>query len=87
MKLGERGIEEIIQINLLTDERAALQRSAAAVQASRRCIFVGVHTKFGVTSFCRFAQVADFEVIVTETALPHRDAKRYAGLGPRVIRT
>ncbi len=32
VKLGERGIEEIIQINLSTDERAALQRSAAAVQ-------------------------------------------------------
>jgi malate dehydrogenase len=31
-KLGERGIEEIIQINLSTDERSALQRSAAAVQ-------------------------------------------------------
>ena len=32
VKLGERGIEEIIQINLTTDERAELQRSAAAVQ-------------------------------------------------------
>jgi len=31
-KLGERGIEDIIQINLTTDERTALQRSAAAVQ-------------------------------------------------------
>ena len=32
VKLGARGIEEIIQINLMTDERSALQRSAAAVQ-------------------------------------------------------
>ena len=32
VKLGERGIEEIIQINLTTDERAALNKSAAAVQ-------------------------------------------------------
>lgn len=31
-KFGERGIEEIIQINMTTDERTALQRSAAAVQ-------------------------------------------------------
>src|SRR5438309_928832 len=30
VKLGERGIEEIIQINLTTDERSALHRSAAA---------------------------------------------------------
>src|SRR5215510_5921174 len=32
VKLGTRGVEEIIQINLTTDERAALNRSAAAVQ-------------------------------------------------------
>ena len=32
VKLGEGGINDIIQINLTTDERAALQRSAAAVQ-------------------------------------------------------
>ena len=32
VKLGERGIEDIIQINLTTDERSALHRSAAAVQ-------------------------------------------------------
>jgi malate dehydrogenase len=31
-KLGARGIEDVIQINLSTDERAALQKSAAAVQ-------------------------------------------------------
>jgi malate dehydrogenase len=32
VKLGRGGIEEIIQINLSTDERSALQKSAAAVQ-------------------------------------------------------
>ena len=32
VKLGAQGIEEIIQINLTAEERAALQKSAAAVQ-------------------------------------------------------
>jgi malate dehydrogenase len=32
VKLGSRGVEDIIQINLTTEERAALQKSAAAVQ-------------------------------------------------------
>jgi malate dehydrogenase len=32
IKLGAKGVEEIIQINLTTEERAALQKSAAAVQ-------------------------------------------------------
>src|SRR5437016_999917 len=31
-KLGERGIEQVIEINLTLEERAALQRSAAAVK-------------------------------------------------------
>lgn len=31
-KLGERGLEQIIEINLLAEERIALQKSAAAVQ-------------------------------------------------------
>jgi malate dehydrogenase len=32
VKLGANGIEEIIRINLTTDERAALHKSAGAVQ-------------------------------------------------------
>ncbi len=32
VKLGCRGVEQVIQINLTTEERAALQKSAAAVQ-------------------------------------------------------
>src|SRR3954447_22269825 len=32
VKLGKNGIEQIIEINLLNEERAALQKSAAAVQ-------------------------------------------------------
>ena len=32
IKLGAKGVEEIIQINLTAEERAALQKSAAAVQ-------------------------------------------------------
>jgi len=32
VKLGSNGVEQIIEINLTTDERAALQKSAAAVQ-------------------------------------------------------
>jgi malate/lactate dehydrogenase len=31
-KLGERGLEEVMQINLTTEEKADLQRSAKAVQ-------------------------------------------------------
>ena len=33
-KLGARGLEQIIEINLTTKERIALQKSAASVQNS-----------------------------------------------------
>jgi DeoR family fructose operon transcriptional repressor len=56
------------------------------MRVSRRRVFVGVHTKFGVSSFCRFAEVADFEAIVTDTALPTSEAHRYTLLGPQIIR-
>jgi DeoR family fructose operon transcriptional repressor len=45
-----------------------------------------VHTKFGVSSFCRFAEIADFEAIVTDAALPASEAHRYSLLGPQVLR-
>lgn len=32
VKLGEKGIEQVIEISLTNDERAALHRSAAAVK-------------------------------------------------------
>ena len=32
VKLGKNGVEQIIEINLTNDERAALQKSAGAVQ-------------------------------------------------------
>lgn len=56
------------------------------VEVSRRSVLVGVHTKFGVNSFCRFANVADFETLVTDVGLSVRDAHRYAALGPDVLR-
>lgn len=57
-----------------------------AVQVSRRRLFAGVHTKFGVTSFCKFAEVSEFEALVTDTTLSAHEAHRYSTLGPHVVR-
>jgi DeoR/GlpR family transcriptional regulator of sugar metabolism len=83
--LGANGISR--DKGLTTPDPAVAAVKSAAVAASRRRIFVGVHTKFGVVSFCRFADVSDFEVIITEAALPPREASLYAAMGPRVLRT
>ena len=37
-KLGARGLEEIVEVELTADERAALQKSAASVQETMRTV-------------------------------------------------
>jgi DeoR/GlpR family transcriptional regulator of sugar metabolism len=82
--LGANGISR--SRGLTTPDPAVSNVKAQVLRAARRRVFVGVHTKFGVSSFCRFAQVADFEAIVTDTGLSTAEAHRYALLGPQVIR-
>jgi DeoR family fructose operon transcriptional repressor len=82
--LGANGITR--DRGLTVPSTAVAEVKAKALAVSRRRIFVGVHTKFGVTSFCRFAEVADFEALITDTTLSAHEAHRYVLLGPQVIR-
>jgi DeoR/GlpR family transcriptional regulator of sugar metabolism len=82
--LGANGISR--EHGLTTPDPAVGAVKAQAVSAARRRVFVGLHTKFGVASFSKFADVTDFESIVTDSALPTAEAHRYSLLGPRVIR-
>jgi len=71
---------------LTVPDSAVAAVKADAMAVSRRRVFVGIHTKFGVTSFRRFADVSDFESLITDTALSAHEAHRYSALGPQVIR-
>ncbi|MFI9274623.1 DeoR/GlpR family DNA-binding transcription regulator [Kitasatospora sp. NPDC052896] len=82
--VGANGISR--ETGLTTPDPVVADVKAKALQVSRRRVFMGVHTKFGASSFCRFAGVGDFEAIVTDTGLPGVEAQRYALLGPKVIR-
>ncbi|GGZ88731.1 transcriptional regulator [Streptomyces subrutilus] len=82
--IGANGISR--EHGLTTPDPTVSEVKARALRMSRRRVFVGVHTKFGAGSFCRFAEVSDFETIVTDTALPQSEAHGYALLGPQVIR-
>lgn len=82
--VGSNGISR--ENGLTTPDPAVGAVKAKAVAVSRRRVFVGVHTKFGVASFSRFAEIADFEAIVTDTGLSTSDAQRYAVMGPKVVR-
>ncbi len=63
---------------------SAIKRRVMAM--ARRRVFVGIHTKFGVNSFARFADVADFEALITDRGLRTSDARRYSTIGPEVVR-
>ncbi|MCG8920805.1 DeoR/GlpR family DNA-binding transcription regulator [Actinokineospora sp. PR83] len=83
--IGANGISR--EHGLTTPDPVVGAVKAQAVKVARRRVFVGVHTKFGVASFSRFATVPDLEAIVTDSSLPVAEAHRYAALGPRVLRT
>lgn len=82
--VGANGVSR--EHGLTTPDPAVRDVKAEAMRVSRRRVLIGVHTKFGLTSFCRFAGVGDVETIVTDTGLTAERAQRYARLGPQVLR-
>ncbi|HYO39110.1 MAG TPA: DeoR/GlpR family DNA-binding transcription regulator [Nocardioidaceae bacterium] len=82
--LGANGISR--DHGLTTPDPAVAAVKSEVMARSRRRIFVGLHTKFGATSFCRFADVGDFELLVTDTGLSSNEARRFSALGPHVVR-
>ncbi|MFJ8312964.1 MULTISPECIES: DeoR/GlpR family DNA-binding transcription regulator [unclassified Streptomyces] len=82
--LGSNGISR--EFGLTTPDPAVADVKAKALEVSRRRIFMGHHGKFGASSFCRFAEISDFETIITDTGLSTAEAHRYSLLGPQVIR-
>jgi DeoR/GlpR family transcriptional regulator of sugar metabolism len=82
--LGANGISR--DHGLTTPDPAVAAVKSEVVARSRRRVFVGLHTKFGVASFCRFADISDFEVLITDTGLSPGEARRFSVLGPQVVR-
>jgi DeoR family fructose operon transcriptional repressor len=82
--LGSNGISR--ELGLTTPDPVVADVKAKALQVSRRRVFMGDHSKFGASSFCRFAEVGDFEAIGTDTGLSSAEAHRYGLMGPQVIR-
>lgn len=82
--LGANGISR--EHGLTTPDPAVAAVKAQVIARARRRVFVGVHTKFGITSFCRFGDIPDFETLVTDRGLSAGEAHRFSVLGPHVVR-
>src|SRR4051812_48241224 len=82
--LGANGISR--EHGLTTPDPAVAAVKASVVERSRRRVFVGLHTKFGVSSFCRFAEISASESLTPASGPSPAEARRYAVLGPQLVR-
>ena len=83
--LGAEGVS-LVQGTTTPDPAVAAVKQTA-VRVARRPVLVAAHSAFGVDSFCRFAEVSEFDVIVTGSELTGSDVRNYEALGPTLIRT
>lgn len=82
--IGANGIT--VENGMTTPDPAVAAVKSAAIKASRRRIFIGAHHKFGQTTFVRFADVRDFELLITGHELSTSIASRYTSAGISLLR-
>lgn len=82
--LGTNAIS--LEHGLTTSDPAVAAVKRAAVQVARRPVLVAAHSKFGQSNFCRFAELAEMESIITGTELDADMADRFQQRGPTVWR-
>jgi len=82
--LGANGIS--VKHGLTTPDPAVCAVKSKAVEVSTRRVFTGLSTKFGVTSFCKFADVARFQTLITDKGLSNHEVARFRALGPEILR-
>ena len=88
--LGARYVASVQLIQALgggwsPDPAVAAVKTAAAEAAIRR-IFIGAHHKFGTATFAKFAEVTDFELLITGHELAASMANHFSITGVPVLR-
>ncbi len=81
--IGANGVT--VEDGLTTPDPAVASVKAAAIEVSRRRIFIGAHHKFGVTSFVRFAGLDDFEAMITGRQLGSARARAFHAAGAEIV--
>jgi DeoR/GlpR family transcriptional regulator of sugar metabolism len=76
--VGANGIS--VERGMTTPDPAVAAVKSAVVRQSDRRIFVGAHHKFGRSTFVSFAQLTDFEVIITGRELSATFAAQRQGV-------
>jgi DeoR family fructose operon transcriptional repressor len=82
--IGANGVS--VDRGMTTPDPAVAAVKAAAIQSSTRRIFVGAHHKFATRTFVTFAELSDFELIITGHELSTFQANRFIAAGATLLR-
>jgi DeoR family fructose operon transcriptional repressor len=82
--LGTNGFS--LERGLTTPDSAEGAVKSAFFAAARRSVLLADHTKFGTDHFAHFADLADLDVIVSDSELPEEAATELEAAGPKVVR-
>ena len=82
--LSSSGIS--LERGLSTSDPETAELKRVAMDAARQRVFLGDHSKFGLSSFCRYADVQEFNAVITDSGLPNTVAAPYKAAGTRLIR-
>ncbi|MDR1237440.1 MAG: DeoR/GlpR transcriptional regulator, partial [Propionibacteriaceae bacterium] len=82
--MGANGVSPTA--GMTTPDPAVADVKRAAMAAARRCIFIGAHYKFGVVSLAQFAELSEFDVIVTGRELRDSRAEKFTAAGATLVR-
>jgi DeoR family fructose operon transcriptional repressor len=82
--LGANGVS--IEHGMTTPDPAVAAVKAAAVESSKHRIFIGAHHKFGTSTFVKFADLGDFELLITGQELLPAVARRFTAAGVTLLR-
>ncbi len=82
--LGTNGMTP--EAGLTTPDQAEAEVKSAMVTAAGLVVCLADHTKIGLTQLCRFADLDQVDVVVTDSGLDDALAEELAAAGPRVVR-
>jgi DeoR/GlpR family transcriptional regulator of sugar metabolism len=82
--IGANGVS--VEHGLSTPDLSVALVKTAAVRAARRRVFIGAHPKFLSRTFVRFAEVADFDLMITGRELNTATASAITAGGGHLVR-
>jgi DeoR family transcriptional regulator, fructose operon transcriptional repressor len=82
--VGANGVS--VERGMTTPDPGVAAVKAAAVHRAARSIFVGAHHKFGTTTFVTFAELTDFELLITGHELSAVHAGHFISAGTNLVR-